>query len=85
MFRGALCNPADDSPLPAMFGVNPLGVTFFSVGGREGRGGREVGLGGVGESRRCSLRVGAPRPPTETRSHSASSSKQNRSRCFGTD
>lgn len=77
MFRGALCNPADDSPLPAMFGVNPLGITFFSVGGRE------VGLGGVGESRRCSLRVGAP--PTETRSHSASSSKQNRSRCFGTD
>lgn len=56
MFRGALCNPADDSPLPAMFGVNPLGVTFFSVGGRE------VGLGGEGESRRCSLRVGAPPP-----------------------
>lgn len=29
-FSGALCNPADDSPLPAMFEVNPL----FSVGGR---------------------------------------------------
>lgn len=56
MFRGALCNPADDSSLPAMFGVNPLGVTFFSVGGGWGTQGNE-------ELRHCSLRVGGPPSP----------------------
>lgn len=82
MFRGALCNPADDSPLPAMFGVNPLGVTFFSVGGREGRWGRwGSGAWGSHGAAPCELEP----PPSETRSHSVSSSKQNRSRCFGTD